>query len=69
MGLIDAFVDAHNHRRNIENPVNFGDCMKGENPLHDGNHSGLFSRLPVNLPDETYSRGSKSEISSAGCQG
>ena len=30
MGLIDAFVCAHNHhRRNIENPGNFGDCMKG----------------------------------------
>ena len=30
MGFIDAFVYAHNHhRRNIENPGNFGDCMKG----------------------------------------
>ena len=30
MGVIDAFVYAHNHhRRNIDNPVNFGDCMKG----------------------------------------
>ena len=54
MGLIDAFVDAHNHRRNIENPGKFWDCMKGENPLHDGNHSGLCSRVPVNLPDETF---------------
>ena len=30
MGFIDAFVDAHHqHRRDIENPGNFGDCMKG----------------------------------------
>ena len=30
MGFIDAFVYArHHHRRNIENPGNFGDCMKG----------------------------------------
>ena len=30
MGVIDAFVDAHNHhRRNMDNPGNFGDCMKG----------------------------------------
>ena len=30
MGLIDAFVYAqHYHRRNIGNPGNFGDCMKG----------------------------------------
>ena len=29
MGLIDAFVYAHHqHTRNIENPGNFGDCMK-----------------------------------------
>ena len=29
MGLIDAVVFANNHhRRNIENPGNFGDCMK-----------------------------------------
>ena len=30
MGFIDAFVHAHHqHRRSIENHVNFGDCMKG----------------------------------------
>ena len=30
MGFIDAFVYAHHqHRRNIENPVNVGDQMKG----------------------------------------
>ena len=30
VGFIDAFVYAHNqHRRSIENPGNFGDCMKG----------------------------------------
>ena len=30
MGFVDAFVYAHDHhRRNIENPGNFGDCMKG----------------------------------------
>ena len=30
MGFIDAFVDAHHqHRRNDENPGNFGDNMKG----------------------------------------
>ena len=30
MGFIDAFVYAHHqHRRLIENPGNFGDCMKG----------------------------------------
>ena len=30
MGVIDAFVHAHHqHRQSIENPGNFGDCMKG----------------------------------------
>ena len=30
MGFIDAIVYAHHqHRRSIENPGNFGDCMKG----------------------------------------
>ena len=30
MGVIDAFAYAHNHhRRNMDNPGNFGDCMKG----------------------------------------
>ena len=30
VGFIDAFVYAHHqHRRGIENPRNFGDCMKG----------------------------------------
>ena len=30
MGFMDAFVFAHHqHRRNIENPGNLGDCMKG----------------------------------------
>ena len=30
MGVIDAFVHGHNHhRRNMDNPGNFGDCMKG----------------------------------------
>ena len=30
MSLIDAFVYAHHqHRRSIENPGNFGDCIKG----------------------------------------
>ena len=29
MGVIDAFVYAHDHhRRNMDNPGNFGDCMK-----------------------------------------
>ena len=30
MGVIDAFVHAHNHqRRNSDNPGNFWDCIKG----------------------------------------
>ena len=29
MGFLDAFVYAHQHRRSIENPGNFGDSMKG----------------------------------------
>ena len=30
MSFLDALVYAHHHhRRSIENPVNFGDCMKG----------------------------------------
>ena len=30
MGFVDAFVFAHHHhRRNIDDPGNFGDCMKG----------------------------------------
>ena len=30
MGVIDAFVNAHNHHhRNVDNPRNFGDCMEG----------------------------------------
>ena len=33
MGVIDAFVYAHNHhRRNLDNPGNFGDC-EGESDL------------------------------------
>ena len=30
-----------------------------EHSLHDGNQSGQCSRIPVNLPDETHSRGPK----------
>ena len=34
MAFIDAFVFAHHqHRRSIENPGNFGDCMKDESTL------------------------------------
>ena len=67
MGLIDACVYAQNHhRRSIEN---FWWLHERENPLHDGNHSSLCSRIPGNVPDETHSRGPKSEISSASCQG
>ena len=34
VGLTDAFVYAHDHhRRNIENPGNLGDCMKGRIPF------------------------------------
>ena len=30
MGIFDAFAQAHNyHRRNTNNPGNFGDCMEG----------------------------------------
>ena len=30
LGLLDAFVYAHHkHRQGVENPGNFGDCMKG----------------------------------------
>ena len=30
MGVIDVFVHVHNHhQRNLDNPGNFGDCMKG----------------------------------------
>ena len=30
MGIVDAFVYAHNHhRRNVDNPRNFRDCMEG----------------------------------------
>ena len=29
MGAIDAFVYAHHPHRRIENPGNFGNCMKG----------------------------------------
>ena len=43
MDFIDAFVYAHHHhRRNIENPGNFGDCIKRENPLFC-----LLSLLPT----------------------
>ena len=69
VGFIDAFVCAHNHyRRNIENPGNFGDCMKGRmNPFHDSNHC-LCSSIPGTLPDKTHACDPKPEISSAECQ-
>ena len=42
MGFIDAFVQAHHqHRRCID-------------PLHDGYHSSLRSRIPGNMPNETH---------------
>ena len=60
MGVIDAFVYTHiqHHRRNVDNPGNFGDCMKGRN------HSDLCPRVSIALPDGTYSRCSTFQISS-----
>ena len=29
MGIIDDFVYSHHHRRNVDNPWNFGECMEG----------------------------------------
>ena len=38
MAFIDAFVYAHHqHRRSIDNPGNFGDCMKGRLRFMPGN--------------------------------
>ena len=56
MGLIDACVYAHNyHRRSIENPGKFGDCMKGRvrfmtaiTPAHA--HAYQESCLTRNIP-------------------
>ena len=42
------------HRRSIENPGNFGDCLKGKNPLYDGYHSCSRSRLSGNLSHKTH---------------
>ena len=69
MGFIDVIVYAHHqHRRSVDNPGNCWGFHERENLFHDGKHSSLCPRVPVNLPDETYSRGPKSEISSARCQ-
>ena len=58
MGFIDVFVSAHHqHRRNIENPRNLGDCMKEENQIHDGYHLCLRSRVPGNMPHKTHACG------------
>ena len=40
MGIIDAFVYAHNHHhRNADNPWNIGDCMGRKNPIYDSDNS------------------------------
>ena len=69
VGVIDAFVFAHNHyRRNMGNPGNFGDFMKGRIRFVTAITPGLCPRVSVNLLDETFSLGPMLEISSAGCQ-
>ena len=55
MGAIDAFVYGHNHhRRNMDNLVNFGDCMKGSIRLMTEKNSSIYSRIPINLLGRTF---------------
>ena len=62
MGLIDAFVYAHNHhRRNIENPGNFWGLHERKDSLYDCHHSCLCPRVPGHLPDKTHTCSPKSK--------
>ena len=63
MGIIDAFVYAHNHhRRNLDNPGNFGDCMEGRNrlvtaitPTFAHAYQSIFlSRRPLVVPYQKF---------------
>ena len=64
MGVIDAFVYAHNHhRRNVDNPGNFDDCTKRRIRFMTANCSGTRSCTPVNLLGGTSPRGHPSEVS------
>ena len=47
MGFIDAFVYAHQHRRSIDNPGNFGDCMKGMGHLYRWGVPALWMVKPL----------------------
>ena len=54
MGFVDAFVYAHDHhRRNIENPGNFRDCMKGRIRFMTA-ITWLCPRVPGNLSDRRH---------------
>ena len=58
MGVIGVFVYAHNHhRRNIDNPGNFGDSMKGRIHFMTAIIPAYAPRVPVNLLDKVYSLG------------
>ena len=57
MGFIDVFVHAHHqHRRNIENPRNLGDCTTEENQIHDGYYFCLRSRTRQHASQDTRLR-------------
>ena len=59
MGFIDAFVSAHHqHRRSIENPGNFGDCMKVR----------ICSRTSGNLSHKTHTCRSSAKFPSTKAQ-
>ena len=69
MGFIYSFVYAHRqHRRCIDNPGNFGDCMKRKNPFHDTNHPCPRRRVPGNMPYKTHACNTASELSLAKAQ-
>ena len=72
MGFIDAFVYAHHqHRQGLENPGNFGDCMKGRirfvtaiTPAYAHAHQTtcLSRRMPAILGKISVSRSPKPHI-------
>ena len=69
MGVIGVFVYAHNHRRNIDNPGNFGNSMKGRIRFMTAiTPAYAHAYQLICLTRYIYSLGPKSAISRAGFQ-
>ena len=69
MGVIDAFVYAHNyHRRNLDNPANIGDCMEGRIRLMTAVTPTYAHAYSVPLPDWAPVCCSSPQVSLADCK-